>query len=408
MSVSYFNEDKMINFYAEKSPNTPRMIYRHLNNKYKISKSFDLNIFITEYMEKFPSPDYHKFTWSIPNYLQNTVNIKSDFNNLNQLFSKKKLRRPERLKRAVYPHVSDEFSLTQEFFEEVFNSKNRYRFSFNEKVFTIGSCFARNFAKFLTLKGLACNNYGQAEDLNSPGSNYLLLNYASQIYSTIINEKIKNELLNIYQEISPNELESLVENIINQLKSLNNSIANSNTVIVTLGNIVDYYINNDIGEFILVPKFLAMTSSEDINDRENVVTRMNKIKASIRLSTFNEVSFYINGIYNSIRAINNKANIIFTVSPVPIDSVLGLKGTDLSAIEIDCVSKSTIRTALHEIMHSNRSIFSDEKTYYLPSFEIVKWIAPVVGVPVYGNEDAASRHVSNIVLNAVCNYAYFV
>jgi hypothetical protein len=57
-------------------------------------------------------------------------------------------------------------------------------------------------------------------------------------------------------------------------------------------------------------------------------------------------------------------------------------------------------------MHGYPGISTDSKVHYLPSFEIVRWIAPVVGIPVFGAEDAASRHVSSAVLNAVCSFAY--
>jgi hypothetical protein len=33
-------------------------------------------------------------------------------------------------------------------------------------------------------------------------------------------------------------------------------------------------------------------------------------------------------------------------------------------------------------------------------------VAPVTGLAIFGNEDAASRHVSNEVLNSVCDFIY--
>ena len=78
---------------------------------------------------------------------------------------------------------------------------------------------------------------------------------------------------------------------------------------------------------------------------------------------------------------------------------------ELRSYAIDCVSKSTIRTALNEVLLS-KNILSDKKVFYLPSYEIVRWIAPVVSVPIFGVEDAEARHVSNIVLNSVCDFIY--
>ena len=126
----------------------------------------------------------------------------------------------------------------------------------------------------------------------------------------------------------------------------------------------------------------------------------------IRMSNFSETKNYIINIYNSLRKFSSKLEILFSVSPVPIDSVLGIEDNlNMNAIEIDCVSKSTIRTALNEALLSKK-LLADKKVYYLPSYEIVRWIAPNTGISVFGQEDASSRHVSNIVLNAVCDFIY--
>ena len=126
----------------------------------------------------------------------------------------------------------------------------------------------------------------------------------------------------------------------------------------------------------------------------------------MRMSTFNETKKYITNIYHLIRGLTPDTTIIFTVSPVPIDSVLGISDPlNLNAIEIDCISKSTIRSALYEVM-SDIKISLDKNLFYLPSYEIVRWVAPLTGIPIFGNEDAASRHVSNDILNSVCEFIY--
>ena len=160
------------------------------------------------------------------------------------------------------------------------------------------------------------------------------------------------------------------------------------------------------GKTYLTPKFIAMNNTEDIDERSSIAGKLLKNGSFIRLSTFHEVEEYISVIYKSIRSINNCASIIFTVSPVPIDSVLGIKEkTGLTAVEIDCVSKSTIRTALYEFLNKESSL-QDNNLHYLPSFEIVRWVAPNTGIEVFGAEDASSRHVSNKILNAICNFAF--
>ena len=62
----------------------------------------------------------------------------------------------------------------------------------------------------------------------------------------------------------------------------------------------------------------------------------------------------------------------------------------MNTIEIDCVSKSTIRTALNEVLLS-QNILLDKKVFYLPSYEIVRWIAPVATVPIFVVEDRSAK-----------------
>ena len=233
-----------------------------------------------------------------------------------------------------------------------------------------------------------------------------MLECARNVASAHFMERLYEEFLQIWSGVNESTVAQMFAQHVQQLQDLRDSIAQSTKVIVTLGNTVDYYRIDTKGFERLVPKFLAMSASEDVRVRENVSSRLSKLNTIIRLSKFSEVSNYIVAIYENIRALNSECNIIFTVSPVPIDSVLGLSGTKLRAVEVDCVSKSTIRSALHEVMHSDAKIVLDSNVHYLPSFEIVRWIAPVVGIPVFGMEDAASRHVSNAVLNAVCDFAY--
>jgi hypothetical protein len=69
-----------------------------------------------------------------------------------------------------------------------------------------------------------------------------------------------------------------------------------------------------------------------------------------------------------------------------------------SAITADCLSKSTLRLACHEVCAKRPDII------YWPSFEIVRWL----GVhytrpdrPVFGHEDGIARHVSNWVVDMI-------
>ena len=309
------------------------------------------------------------------------------------------------LKKHVYPHVSDEFSLEQDFLRSIFSLDRLPEISNEDVFYSVGSCFARNFATYLISKGLNASNYAQSEDLNSPGSNSLLMEYAASANDENLRSKLKTHINKYWNDLSINDRDKLLDSKIHEISELRNSISNASKIVVTLGNTIDFYhMEND--KTCLTPKFIAMSNTEDIDERSSIAAKLLKNGSFIRLSTFHEVEEYISVIYKSIRSINKIASIIFTVSPVPIDSVLGIKeNSGLTAVEIDCVSKSTIRAALYEFLNKDLSL-KDKNLHYLPSFEIVRWVAPNTGIEIFGAEDASSRHVSNKILNAICNFAF--
>lgn len=394
-----------MNFYEEKSKDLPRLLYRHIAESATIDTSIDVVEVAKHFIKKTKGPDHLKFTWRVPKYLEKVLSPEQLIA-FKAFCEKQNSRRPSKIQQHVFPHVSDEFSIADEFLNDAFDFNTLCTINSNDFIFTIGSCFARNFSKFLGSKGIKCINFGQAEDLNSPGSNQILLQYARSFEDPEFVASMKSALDQIWIGVDSAVVEQMFKQNIEQLRSLRSNLQQATKVIVTLGNTVDYYQSSSVGVQTLVPKFLAMSPSEDVRVRDSISARLAKLNTFIRLSSFTEVSQYILSIYTHIRAINPNCSIVFTVSPVPIDSVLGLQGTKLRAVEVDCVSKSTIRAALHEVMHTDTQLSKDTKVHYLPSFEIVRWIAPLVGIPVFGMEDAASRHVSNAVLNAVCRFAY--
>jgi hypothetical protein len=130
---------------------------------------------------------------------------------------------------------------------------------------------------------------------------------------------------------------------------------------------------------------------------------LRQVGAELRLGTFEETKTAINRLYRSVRAINPAAPIVFTLSPVPIDSVLGIhKPLPYGAIETDCISKSTLRVAIAELLPA----WDNASVHYFPSYEIVRWVGAMLDIPIFGAQDAASRHVSEEILNAV--YAFFL
>jgi GSCFA family len=99
----------------------------------------------------------------------------------------------------------------------------------------------------------------------------------------------------------------------------------------------------------------------------------------------------IRRIIDSIRQANRDARIFLTLSPAPLNYSFEFPSTIVG----DCLSKSVLRVAIHEVMADKR-----EGVRYWPSFEVVRWVGSHLG-PVFGAEDNHPRHVSNFIVDAI-------
>lgn len=88
----------------------------------------------------------------------------------------------------------------------------------------------------------------------------------------------------------------------------------------------------------------------------------------------------------------NDKVIIFTLSPVPLNATF----TNRPTIVSDCVSKSILRVALDEFFRKTK--YND--VYYWPSFEMVRWVGAHTSIPTL-YEDNTTRHVSNKVVEII-------
>ena len=133
-------------------------------------------------------------------------------------------------------------------------------------------------------------------------------------------------------------------------------IRSASCVILTLGNVVDFFHDHDPQATSLFekifPKLIALDASEDIQVRSRAARRLKSQGATLRHAETREaIECCIRGVQGLTRA-----PIVVTVSPVPIDSAIGLCEPQLtSAILVDCVSKSRLRSALHEVIAHRRS-----------------------------------------------------
>lgn len=395
---------KKVEFYRGKPSSLPRFVYRRLTRALQAAgdapepRSAALTSAVQELLSG-GDPDLRKFKFTLPDFLRRILTPEETARFATETEAKRK--HAAQLK-MVFPHVSDEFSLNPEFLESVLHFGGGPEVPRTGRFFTIGSCFARNIAEFLKNNGVVAETYALAEDLNSPISNafiFHLLRQSPEARLAIVADWVSR----IFPEMAPDQVQAAAGIRCEGIDQLARQLVGADCVVLTLGNVVDFFREGADADLPLVekifPKFVAMPSSEDIGQRANAAARAKKLGATLRLASYQETSEAIEACIAGIRSIT-AAPLIVTLSPVPVDSVIGLDAKELkSAMEVDCVSKSRLRSAFDEILL--RQVERGD-LYYFPSFEIVRWIAPVTPIPNFGLDDAASRHVSSPILDAIC------
>ena len=103
-----------------------------------------------------------------------------------------------------------------------------------------------------------------------------------------------------------------------------------------------------------------------------------------RTLTVKESSDALKALFDLLYKINPGLTIVVTLSPMPLARTFDFD----SAIVADCVSKSTLRAAIHETI----AAYPGKKPTYFPAFEIVRWVGAHAG-NAFG-DDGLPRHVS--------------
>jgi len=393
---------KKTDFYGGKPETLPRFVYRRLAGALGqpgVDRAQAIASAIAE-LATSEHPDVRKFKFYVPQFLRALLSLE-EIKNIEGAISAKR-RVSDRLK-LVYPHVSDEYALDAEFMASIFDLSNLLTLKKSSRFFTLGSCFARNIASHLLNNGYNASAFTLTEDLNSPISNAFMFDIATRPL-TQQREILGAWICRIFPEIGASETERLANSQIGLIDQLAGEIRRADCIVLTLGNVVDFFkVEDDPTRPLLdkiFPKFIAMSPSEDIEIRSKTAARLKGKGGTMRLASYQETKEAITSCLSGIRALT-PAPVVATLSPVPIDSVIGLANTKLrSAIEVDCVSKSRLRSAFDDIAQSPGA---PADIYYFPSFEIVRWVAPMLPYATFGLDDAAARHVSSPILDAVCS-----
>lgn len=385
-----------MSIYAGKMKNRPRHVYREVLNELEQQPDNSgylttLRNFIKRLIGSAKTGDFRKMKLVLPTVFHeffSPAEIERETADLIKLRERRNART-----RMIYPHCSEEFSLTPEFLDAAFDNTNFPLFDKKTRIYTIGSCFARNIATYLGEAGYNTGTFNLVEDINAPSANAQLLELAASKIGPRRWNYIKEWLVILGRDEDQWEAED------NNLDDLRAEISAARVVIITLGTTLDFRLPGEGGAITHPPKFL-LANSEDPVSRESVTASMKSVGAALVPNNYHQTFSHIQRIKDAIRKINPDCWVIFTVSPVPLDIAQGAVTSIRSAIELDCISKSTIRAALASFMEIYGQE-QDPRVLYFPSYEIVRWVGSMMNYPLFGAEDAASRHVSEQVLEAV-------
>jgi hypothetical protein len=214
-------------------------------------------------------------------------------------------------------------------------------------VITIGSCFAMNIEASLAASGYKTLRVNVSERLFNP--------FALQTFV---------EALGPVGDFSDFEKHWGVAAAAPE--AIRNGIAEGAIVIITFG-LSFVWIDKNTGEIVFDPARKVGTA----------LIREDPERFEMQPTGVAENTEAMAAIINAIRGLNRSTKIILTLSPVHLARAI----SDYPGIVADSISKSTLRCALHEIMSLRLA-----GVYYFPSFEILRWFAPMVDV-VFGGDD---------------------
>lgn len=218
-------------------------------------------------------------------------------------------------------------------------------FSRSDAIVTQGSCFAANVAKTMTAIGVKAYWLEIQEVMNSPLANRTYLEYLlTGKPITIKNHKIG--------------LQSVVG--VQALVDFKSALESAAGFVFTAGLAYCWFAED--GEFQLVG--------------------VKGVPGKAVLTTTDQNQEHIEAIISMVRAVNPAIKIILTVSPIPLTRAPG-QG---SAFTADCLSKSTLRVAVNQVMAQKIP-----DVYYWPSFDAIRWLSGHVG-PLFGVEGEDQRH----------------
>ena len=234
------------------------------------------------------------------------------------------------------------------------NSESKF-INKNTRFFTMGSCFARNLAKSLHASGYVSHHMEISEYINTTFANKVFVDWLSD---AAIDGAIRDRIVELLPPGWSKE---------NALQI----IRNSDVFILTLG-VAPAFFDRVTGDFVL-PRPSGLNS------------RVLAEKYLFRTTSVQENVDNVLYLIEFIRKISPGMKIIVTVSPVPLLASFEYE----SAVQADCLSKSTMRLVAHEVVNNSKL----SNILYWPSFEVFRWAGSNAS-NYYAADDGAAWHVS--------------
>jgi hypothetical protein len=251
-----------------------------------------------------------------------------------------------------FPDQIDEFQNLQKLIEvQCLNGSPDLKILNNSKIFTFGSCFARNVGRVLKDKYFNVNDFFIGEEVNTTFSNLNIIKYI--LFNNLENHK--DYYQNLLQHIN-------VDKIRQQFKE-------SEIFIYTAG-VASAFFNKKNKSYIphSPANFKKIINNKDYEHR---------------YSTVDENILNLEETLKLLREECNFKHLFVTISPIPLSASIG----NNSAVIADMESKSILRNAV--------GIFSRSNTLdvtYFPSFEVFRFLPCFRNESAFGLDDGSSRH----------------
>jgi hypothetical protein len=126
-------------------------------------------------------------------------------------------------------------------------------------------------------------------------------------------------------------------------------------------------------------------------DLNSINSRLSSGELNFRNPKLHEQSEYISSCIDSIRNLNSHALILVTLSPVPLSGFYGARHVFCA----NAISKSSLLLAIEDAKKKSDFV-------YIPTYEIVTSVAPILFKEKIWGEDGTSRHPNSNLIRMIC------